>query len=295
MLTFVESDQSYLPSITRNQIIKVVSSALKSITTNDGKFIVNDSSFFRTTNTGKINPCVVNSAAFISSKFQSYLDNLPFGQGETSLHGQNIDGYLEFEYTGHGISIADKDNLLKVIHGYIKDNNLPNESVYTLFPAFYGMFVERSTFGIDDIPERFHKYFNTSKIKTVYRIGVEFETGNIASSFRALNKLAGLFQLGKIDVGVFVTSINKHQCATRIWPPTNRNGSFQELNSRNFKNQIALPLICIGFAPDDFSDSAPLLGKGGEVYFPKRTGVKDSSGVYEILKDETGSDILKPI
>ena len=74
-------------------------------------------------------------------------------------------------------------------------------------------------------------------------------------------KLSVLFGTGKIDAGVFITSLDKSKAATRIWPARNRNGSFQELQQRQYRVFAELPLWEIGFAPDGFSSTAKYLDK----------------------------------
>jgi len=295
MQVFIESDDSFLPKNISESVISIIRDCLESITTIGDQFIINDTLFYREQKPNKFTPCVVNSATYISSKFQAYLDSLNNAQGETTIQGQSIDGFIKTPYSGIGYVIKDRNRILEVLHGFIEDKGLPSSSVYTLFPMFYGMFVERSNFGIEGIPTRFIELFQPETIETSYRVGVEFETGNIASSFRALNKLFVLYQKGEIEAGVFVTCIDKRRASTRIWPQSNRNGSFQELISRNYKEQVSFPLISIGFAPDGFSDTAPLLGKNGDLYVLSDTGNIHSSEKYAILTGEENTEILSPI
>lgn len=295
MKTFNENEGMFLPKEVRNKAIARIKECLESITTDGDRFIINDEIHYREQPNGKITNCVMNSARFISSKFQESLGSYSDSEGETKIDGQAIDGFINIPYTGTGFCIRDKNRLLEVLHGYIAKKNLSASSIHTLFPMFYGMFVERNTYSIDNIPDEFAKLFISKQISTNYRIGVEFETGNIASSFRAINKLFVLFQKGEIDAGVFVTSVDKPQSATRIWPVSNRNGSFQELRSRNYQEQVSLPLICIGFAPDDFSTKAPFLGKSGQLYKLEPTGIPHKSGRFDIYTGEEGEEILKSI
>ncbi len=295
MLVAIENDSSFLPAKQRDEIVKIITSALNSINTKGDEFIVNDRLYFREQRRNKFTPCVVNSATFLSSKFQAYLDSAKYSKGETKIGEQSIDGFLEIPFNGTGYEIKDKNNILKLIHEYIDIENLSPKSVYTLFPKFYGMYVDRNLFDVPELPAHLVKLFNPQRVRDVYKIGVEFETGNIASSFRALNKLFVLFQTGAIDAGVFVTCKDKANASTRIWPQTNRNGSFQELNQRNYLEQVSLPLISISFAPDGFSGTAPFLGKAGNTYHPKDTGAVHSSGHYKILLDENEENILCPI
>ena len=193
MQVFIESNDSFLPNNISSSIIDIIRDCLESITTINNRFIINDSLFYREQRPNKFTPCVVNSATYISSKFQAHLNSLSNAQGETTIQGQSIDGFIKIPYSGKGHVIKDKNRILEVLHGYIEDKGLPSSSVNTLFPMFYGMFVERSNFGIKSIPTRFIELFQSKTIEMNYRIGVEFETGNIASSFRALNKLFVLY------------------------------------------------------------------------------------------------------
>jgi hypothetical protein len=72
-------------------------------------------------------------------------------------------------------------------------------------------------------------------------------------------------------MGVFITSNDKENRAARIWPPSNRNGSFTELDKRNYFDSVYLPLLEFGFAPDAFSKDALYLHEKGYVFKPKPT------------------------
>ncbi|MCG8094900.1 MAG: hypothetical protein JAZ17_14975 [Candidatus Thiodiazotropha endolucinida] len=295
MQIIVDDNSSFLPPQISQSAIDIVGGALQSITTMEDKFVVNDTLYYRETKPGKFMPCVANSAYFLSSKFQAFLDSHANANGETTIKGESIDGLITLPYQGLGQQIADKNRLLEVLHGFIEDEKLSNSSIYTLFPVFYGMFVERSVFNTERLQGKFQSLFKSQSVSTNFRIGVEFETGNIASSFRALNKLYVLFQKGEIEAGILVTSIDKARSSTRIWPQTNRNGSLQELKSRKYKDQVSFPLISIGFAPDGFSEDAPLLGRNGELLRIHDTGEIHSSGIYKILKFGDEPEILLPL
>ena len=134
------------------------------------------------------------------------------------------------------------------------------------------------------------------------------ETGNVkfasvlnlrqATSHRpsASDKLETLFVLGEIDYGVFVTSINKDCAATRIWPVSNRNGSFQELENRNYRNNRTVPLWEFAFEPDEFRQDVPYLGSGGTTYEPEPTGevVTHSGTEYDVFTRNGNERILRP-
>lgn len=293
MKSTIELPGEFIPDDVSNVVIDNVLKALDGINTMGGQFIVNDSPFFRHQRSNKVTPCVMNSANYISSNFQYNLSNIEGCEGETKLLGQAFDGFIKVSYSGVGYKIIDPDRLLAIIHEYIRINGLPRQTVYTLFPMFYGMYVERGYYDVG--PLIFAKeHFIPTSVDVSYKVGVEFETGNVASSFRAINKLYTLFQEGAIDCGCFITSIDKSSCATRIWPVSNRNGSFQELEQRNYKNQISLPLIAVGFAPDGFDKKAPFLGRKGGLYTPFDTGNVDASGKFKVFFGEDGEEVLYP-
>jgi hypothetical protein len=288
-----EHDGDFIPPEILESAVSIITSCLNNIKTTEDAFIVNDLVHFRRQRTRRVTPCVMNSATYISRKFQSNLSEIDGCQGETKIIGQDIDGLMIFQYIGHGYKIRDKDKLLEVLHSYIASEDLPSDSIFRLFPMFYGMYVQSDFYDISHLPLETHTLFDQVEVNREFTLGVEFETGNVASSFRALNKLFVLFQSRYIDAGVFVTSIDKASSATRIWPVSNRNGSFQELRQRDFMRQISLPLICIGFAPDSFDREADFLGKDGSLYQLESTGIYEDS--YEILLGEDGEEILKPI
>lgn len=292
MITEIELDDGFLPSQISEKIKNNVLHSLSEIKTIEDKFIINDSLFMRKQSNNRITPCVMNSASFISGKFQYNLSLLPNCLGENSVNQQRIDGLIMVEYNGLAYRIKDKTKILEVAFKYIESKKLPDNVIYTLFPMFYGMYVDRLCFSIpalDDI----ENFFDIEEVNYHYKIGVEFETGNVASSFRAINKLNNLFHEGHIDGGCFITSIDKKNSATRIWPVSNRNGSFQELRNRSYISQISLPLICIGFAPDSFSQTAPFLAANGELYELENINQRDIVTNFEIFRRNDGLDFLK--
>ena len=289
----IEHDGEFIPPVILEKSISIVSNCLNNITTTGNKFIVNDTIHYRRQRNNKTTPCVMNSANFISKRFQDNLSKIEGFQGETRIIEQNIDGLITCQYIGDGYKLMDKNRLLEVLHQYMHAKGLPPDNIFKLFPMFYGMYIQSDFYDIAHLPIETQCLFEKVHVNKKFRLGLEFETGNVASSFRALNKLFILFQSRKIDAGVFVTSIDKASSATRIWPVSNRNGSFQELKQRGFMKQISLPLVCIGFAPDGFDRSASFLGRSGSTYDIKTTGKTD--GQFEICIGEDGEEILRPI
>ena len=75
-----------------------------------------------------------------------------------------------------------------------------------LFAGLYRKYYLRGCFGLSSDPERaiFHRARGTSQWELDLSLRL-----CIASSFRALSKLDSLYKQGAIDIGVFVTSIDK--------------------------------------------------------------------------------------
>ncbi|HEM7578014.1 TPA: hypothetical protein U2J86_005066 [Serratia marcescens] len=290
----IELNEGFLPDSITNSVIEIVSSSLNSINTTKDGFIINDRVFLRKQNNGKITPCVMNSASYISRKFQSNLAMHDGCYGESKRLDQNIDGLIELDYSGVSYSLKSERDVVDVSLEYIRRKGLDRKAINNLFPMFYGMYMERTCFNIPDVIDTAN-LFDGEHIDVQYNIGVEFETGNVASSFRAINKLNGLFQQGEIDGGCFITSVDKSSSATRIWPVSNRNGSFQELKQRRYINQISLPLICIGFAPDGFSEDVGFLSNLGDLYYLNETDTIDDGTRLKLFIDNNGNDFFSAV
>jgi hypothetical protein len=94
-------------------------------------------------------------------------------------------------------------------------------------------------------------------------IALEWETGNVSSSHRALNKLALGIINGKISVGVLIVPTKNF---ARFL--TDRIGNWEELSSYfPLYNNISLSngsLIIIGINYDDVSLDSPIIPKGSD-------------------------------
>lgn len=169
-------------------------------------------------------------------------------------------------------STINKDNFFKIINQFdFEQIDFINKVV-----SLYNNFFLRSCF-VANNNDNDVNYSLRDKDVTL-KAGLEFETGNIASSFRAISKLNELYDKKHIDIGLFITSINKY-VSTNIWPSSNRNGSIEELKNRKFLNQIKFPLILIGFEPDVWDANAMYLKKDGTRYtFGEHTEIKTIAG-----------------
>jgi len=283
------------------RVDKDVQDALNAVTTVGTQFIVNDSLWYAVNDRQRVTPCVVNQADFISKSFQRQLQTRGW-QPEATIDGQTIDALLEFQVPTPLPTIGvDDADCIDFVRDYLttpdgKRALAQGETKGQAFARLHDAFVRRSSVvAPSSLDVSLHKYLKARQPKARFFIGLEFETGNIASSFRALLKLSNLYRQDRIDGGVFVTAIDKANCATRIWPVSNRNGSFEELQRRNYKSDLSLPLWEYGFAPDAFSRTAPYLASNGTIYAPQLTGrtVTVSGTKYAVFLMWDGKEIVQ--
>lgn len=243
------------------KIFSDVYDALQNVRTTEEGFVVNDTKWFWLNPKGQLAPTVVNEAKFLSGRFQRALQDLGW-EIEFAASDQRIDGYIELETETRRYALPD-ENYLQYISEYA---NLTGKHPGAVATNIYHSLCLRPSFSLDENLAELEGLLVSEEGTYTVRVGLEFETGNIASSFRALDKLNNLFLKNEIDVGVFITSEDKQTCATRVWPQSNRNGSFEELENRQFRDNLAVPLWEVGFRPDSFDASAPYLASNGEIY-----------------------------
>ena len=58
----------------------------------------------------------------------------------------------------------------------------------------------------------------------------------------------------------------------KIWPPSNRNVSYEELESRRYQTSVNLPMWEFEFLPDSYSDEAEYFDRSGQLYRVTPTG-----------------------
>jgi hypothetical protein len=273
----------------RNRVTRNVKDALNAVVTSGGKFIVNDTPWYAVVG-GKLKARVTNTAGYISKTFQDFLKQQRGWTAEKELEGQTIDAYLVLDHPA-GFTTT-KSALFGFLDQFTTQH--PDESPDTTTIRLFQMYVKRALFDIKPIASQYHQHFTQATTAGKLRVGLEFETGNIASSFRSLNKLGFLYRRGKIDAGVFITSIDKANAAARIWPPANRNGSFEELDARQYRDAVFFPIWEFGFAPDSFDRNAPYLGSNGATYTMQSTGRTEQHGkhTYEVWTRD-GKELLR--
>ncbi len=273
-----------------NSIIDDVKNSLNEIYTINNKFIINDTKWYWKNTKNKLSPSVVNSAKYLSSHFQNNLLQRNWEIDKT-IDNQEIDGFKIFDIESELFKL-DEENYIELLT-LLKNDGYNNYGIEST--KIYKDFVKKGTFKINKKFSKYKKFFTKVK-RNSFNVGLEFETGNIASSFRAMQKLDGLYQKDFIDIGIFVTAIDKYNCSTRIWPQSNRNGSFEELLQRNYYEQREYLALDIGFEPDGFSDRAPYLGDDGELYEMQATGKLLNEGYnYEEFLDNSNQIKYKRI
>lgn len=249
-------------AVISEQIRNEISAALQAIRSSPKGLVVNDTIWYWKNPEGNIKPTVVNSAKFITGHFQNYLETSVGWTQEMNLLGQTVDAYKEFPGEFRMYVLPEK-KLPPLLERYEAETG---ESLGPLATALYIKYCQKGAPALESFLDPFLPFFDNRTLEKNIRVAIEFETGNIASSFRAANKLDYLYRNDLIDLGIFITSNDKPNCAARIWPVTNRNGSFQELERRGFARGLSVPLWTVGFQPDDFESSAPYLGDDGQLY-----------------------------
>lgn len=206
----------------------------------------------------KLRPTVMNQAEFISKSFQKNLKKCGW-EYDFTIIGQEIDGYIDLLVENIDTYHINKNQ----VHGMISKIDPDDSQFIEKITSIYQMYYQRNCFSPDS-EFNINDYSKTTG-SVSFRVGLEFETGNIASSFRAFSKLNNLYAKNQIDIGVFITS-NDKSVSTRIWPTSNRNGSLEELKKRDFEHELRFPYIIIGFEPEGWDNTIGYLQKNGERY-----------------------------
>ncbi|WP_411820855.1 hypothetical protein ABFZ85_06635 [Hyphococcus formosus] len=276
-----------------DQIRSEIYAAINGIETREGKFVVNDTIWYWRNPEGNVKPTVVNSAKFITSRFQSNLEVHNGWSPEKKILGQDVDAYKEFQ-AKFKLFVLEESKFVELLQAYEKETGVSSGPIAS---SIYRRYCKGGSPTLGEELSAFESFFDVNSSKGYLRVAVEFETGNIASSFRAANKLEFLYSEGKIDLGIFITSNDKPNCAARIWPVSNRNGSFQELEKRGFGASLSVPLWQIGFAPDEFDGNAPYLSETGSTYelVPQNQNITIGNNSYEVWRDLKGQDRFKRI
>lgn len=91
---------------------------------------------------------------------------------------------------------------------------------------------------------------------TVERVGLEFETGNISSAHRSMNKLLLGIKRDELDLAIILMPISKLS-----YYLTERVANFEELEPY-FEITESYPFVFIGFDAEEYSSVVPIIPKG---------------------------------
>lgn len=283
-----------LPAVD-DRVFKDVSASLKAIKTTGEQCIVNDTAWFSLKG-DRAKRCVMNQAEYFSKQFLAALHKVQGWEKEKTIEGQRIDAFIRIAAAGSTFVLTN-ENFRQFIIGYWSDH--PDMEIADI-SRLYGMYCKRNIYDIPpNLPARFRHLFTRGvpDERIEVRVGLEFETGNISSAFRAFSKLNTLYSLGCIDLGVFITT--NRAAAIRIWPASNRNVSYEELENRKYKSNIQFPLWEFVFEPDGYDREAPYLKADGTVYAPVATNQIDAYGGnrYRVFRKsrENTEELLLPI
>lgn len=99
--------------------------------------------------------------------------------------------------------------------------------------------------------------------KDVFRVGLEFETGNISSAHRSLNKLCVGIKKRELDMAILMMPVKGMSFYL-----TDRVSNYEELEPY-FLLLDDVPFIVFGFDAEKYSPIAPILPKGKDGMSPR--------------------------
>lgn len=133
------------------------------------------------------------------------------------------------------------------------------EGIYERLECYYNWFREKPLPYLKDEAQKggpIDVYKEFGKPNDKFKVGLEFETGNISSAHRSMNKLCVGVQSGDIDLAVLMMPIK-----TMAYYLTDRVSNYEELEPY-FRLLTTYPFIVIGFDADEYNPNAALLPKG---------------------------------
>lgn len=96
-----------------------------------------------------------------------------------------------------------------------------------------------------------------------FKVGLEFETGNISSAHRSVNKLRVGIEKRELDLAILMMPIKQMSFYL-----TDRVSNYEELEPY-FCLLDEIPFVVFGFDADEYSLTAPLLPKGKDGMSPR--------------------------
>lgn len=151
------------------------------------------------------------------------------------------------------------NNMIGTINNSSKNCNgvVPiKEDCYQLLEETYGWFREKplDSFSEKGGPIDVYKEFQNNK--ALLRVGLEFETGNISSAHRSMNKLTIGIANDDIDFAVLIMPVS-----ALSYYLTDRVSNYEELQPY-YSLVNDYPFVFLGFDAESYSDTYPVLQKG---------------------------------
>lgn len=179
--------------------------------------------------------------SYITESAQSLIDNSRLAASafhEIELSINNMIGYI--------------NNSSKNCNGVVP----VKEGCYQLLEEEYDWYREKplATFSEKGGPIDVYKEFQDGH--SILRVGLEFETGNISSAHRSMNKLTLGLANGDIDFAVLMMPV--HALSYYL---TDRVSNYEELQPY-YPLVDQYPFIFLGFDAEDYGNDYPLLAKG---------------------------------
>lgn len=132
------------------------------------------------------------------------------------------------------------------------------EGIYRCLEAYYKWFREKPLAYFEDAqkggPIDVYKEFG-DRIHP-FNVGLEFETGNISSAHRSMNKLCMGIKHGDLQMAFLIMPIKR-----LAYYLTDRVSNYEEL-APYFGLLDDFPIVVFGFDADHYDPTAPLLAKG---------------------------------
>lgn len=133
------------------------------------------------------------------------------------------------------------------------------EKIYQQLEERYGWFREKPLPYLKNVAQKggpIDVYKPFGNMAPYFKVGLEFETGNISSAHRSMNKLCVGIQKEDIDMAILMMPMKK-----LAYYLTDRVSNYEELQPY-FLLLDNYPFVVFGFDADEYSLSTPLLPKG---------------------------------
>jgi hypothetical protein len=127
----------------------------------------------------------VNSAKFITGNFQRHLRDELGWEVEKQINGQDVDAYKEFENVFEVFTLSE-DRYVELLEAYEAHHR---RSAGPTATSIYIQHCQNAAPSLSEDLKPLESFFVSVSKPIKLRVAIEFETGNVASSFRAANKL----------------------------------------------------------------------------------------------------------